>query len=112
MPALLHHLALIKHIYNISVLNRAQTVRNSDCSATLRSHVQRGLYDALGCGIECRGSFVEEEDFGVAEEGAGDGDALALAAGEEGAFCADEGVEGVGEGHLLGALVGAEKERW
>ena len=38
----------------------------------------------LGRFTECGGSFVEKEDLGVAEEGAGDGDALFLTAREEG----------------------------
>jgi hypothetical protein len=56
------------------------------------------LYDALGCGVEGGCGFVEEEDLGVAQEGARDGETLALAAGEEGALCADKGVEAVRKG--------------
>jgi hypothetical protein len=51
----------------------------------------------FGRGVECRGRFVEEQDLWVAEEGAGDGDALFLAAGEGGAFCSDDGVVALGE---------------
>ena len=44
--------------------------------------------------------FVEEKDFRVTEESAGNGDTLALAAGEESALCADESGETVRKGHL------------
>ena len=33
-------------------------------------------------GVEIAGGFVGEDDFGVGDDGAGDGDALLLAAGE------------------------------
>jgi hypothetical protein len=82
MPPLLHHPPLIKHINNIRMLNRTQAVRNRNRRAALRRQVERGLHDAL------RGRV----------ERAGDGYALALAAGEERAFCADEGGEARGEG--------------
>ncbi len=53
-----------------------------------------GLIDrGFGCGIEGRSGFVEDKNFGLAENGAGEGDALALAAGEfSAAACADPGV--------------------
>ena len=46
------------------------------------------------------------QDFGVAQEGAGDGHALALPAGEERAFCADERGEAFWEGHLRVVSIG------
>jgi len=67
-------------------------------------------------GVECRGRFVEEQDLGVAEEGAGDGDALFLAAGEGGAFCSDDGVvalrEGLNEFEDLELLAGGNSLAW
>lgn len=37
MSSLLHDLALVKNIDNIGVLDRAQSMRNGDCRAALRS---------------------------------------------------------------------------
>lgn len=40
-----------------------------------------GLLDGdFALGVECGGGFVEQDDGGVFEDGAGDGDALAFAA--------------------------------
>ena len=78
MSALLYDLALVKDIDHVGVLNCAQAMRDRDCGAALRGGVEGGLYDAFGCGVEGGCGFVEKEDLGVAEEGAGDGYALAL----------------------------------
>ena len=78
VSALLHDLALVKDIDDVCVLNCAQAMRDRDCSAALCGRVEGGLYDAFGCGVEGGCGFVEEKDLGVAEEGAGDGYALAL----------------------------------
>jgi hypothetical protein len=66
MPPLLHHPPLIKHVNNIRVLNRTQTVRNRNSRATLRREVERGLYNTLGCRVERGSGFVKKQDFGVA----------------------------------------------
>jgi hypothetical protein len=52
---------------------------------------QRGLDHALALGIEGGGGFVEEEDGGVLQQGAGDGEALLLSAGKFAALVADDG---------------------
>lgn len=70
-------------------------MRDGDGGAALRGGVECVLDDTFRGGIECGGGFIEEEDLWVAEEGAGDCYALALAAGEEGAFGADKGVEAI-----------------
>jgi hypothetical protein len=83
-----HHHALINHIDDIRLLDRAKSVRNSNRCPPPRRGIQRGLDDLLGLGVQGAGGFVEEEDLGVAEESAGDGETLFLAAGEEGRFAA------------------------
>ena len=57
--------------------------------------VQRRLDEPLGLGVERAGGLVEDQDRGVAEDGAGDGESLALAAGEVRAAFADDGVVAV-----------------
>ncbi len=51
----------------------------------------------LDAGVDGGGRVVEEEEPGVGEDGAGEGDALALAAGEGEAVLADGGVVPVGQ---------------
>jgi hypothetical protein len=76
----LNDLTLIKDIDDISLLDRAETVSHSDGSTTTSSSIQSSLDDLLGLRIQSGSGFVEEEDLGVAEEGAGDGYTLLLAA--------------------------------
>ena len=71
---------------------RRETVGDADDGAVLGKMVDGFLDFGLGLGIEGGGGFVEDEDGGVADKGAGDGDALALAAGESGATFAERGV--------------------
>lgn len=54
---------------------------------------------AFGFVVERAGGFVENQDARVADQGAGDGDALALAAGQAGALFADFGVVAFGKFH-------------
>lgn len=99
MRALLHNASFVKDVDDVCVLDGAETVGDCDGGAALGGEVKSGLDDAFGGRVEGGGGFVEEQDFGVAEECAGDGEALALAAGEEGSFGADEGGEARGKGH-------------
>ena len=61
-----------------------------------------------GFGVEVAGGFVGEDDAGAVDEGAGDGDALALAAGELVGLVVHAGAEvdgfedGLGAGDALG----------
>ena len=90
---------LVKHVNHVGFLDRAEAVRDGDGGSALGGSIESSLDDLLGLGVEGRGGFVEEEDLGVAKEGAGDGDALLLAAGEHAAFAADDGVEAVSVGN-------------
>ena len=57
-------------------------VRDDDDGVALFGEVFEQGHDFFaGFGIEISGGFVGEEDGGIVDEGAGDGDALALAAG-------------------------------
>ena len=69
-----------------------EAMRDDDHGAALHQVGQRGLHQRLALGIERRGGFVENENGRVLEDGAGNGHALALAAGEAEAFLADDGV--------------------
>ena len=52
--------------------------------------------EGFAFGVEGGSCFVENQDIGIFEQGAGDGDALFLAARELGAAGADEGFEAFG----------------
>ena len=55
---------------------------------------EEGVHDgAAGLGVEIAGGFVGEEEGGLVDEGAGDGDALAFAAGELGGAVFEAGFE-------------------
>ena len=77
------------------------------------SWAQAGLDHGFGFGVERAGGFVEDEDARLGQQGAGDGQPLALAAGELDAALADDGVVGFGEalGELVDAGGAAGKEK-
>ena len=59
----------------------------------LRRRVERALDLGFGLGVQRAGRLVEDQDRGVLEDGAGDRDALTLAAGQRRAALADhEGI--------------------
>src|SRR5437868_6688343 len=65
--------------------------------ATGHEPVERFLDQPLAFGVERRGRLVEQQDRRLAQQGAGDGDALALATREARAVLAEEGVEALGQ---------------
>ncbi len=75
----------------------------------LHQAVERRLDGGLALRVDGRERLVEDEDRRVTEERAGDGDALALAAGEPHAPLADDGRVAVGE--PLDERVGAGRAR-
>ena len=50
------------------------------------------LHKHFGFGVELGSGFIEDEDRRILQDGAGDGDALALAAAEAGAAFTDHGI--------------------
>ena len=82
-----------------------EAVGDDEGGAALHEEIEAVLDHGFGLGVEGAGGFVEDEDAGVGEDGAGDGDALALAAGELDAALAYDGVVLLGE--TLGELVDA-----
>lgn len=69
---------------------------DGDGGAVACDAVQGGLHDAFASHVNGAGGFIEDEDFGFADDAAGDGDALALAAGELGACISYLGVVALG----------------
>ena len=97
MGAALDDPAGVEHDDLVGVADRGQPVGDGDGGAAGRQGVDGLLYGALGAGVEGAGGLVEDEDRRVAQDGAGDGEALLLAAGEAVAALADEGVVAVGQ---------------
>lgn len=97
-----HDVAFFQHVDAVGVEDGAEAVRDEQGNlAAFGADVADGPGDfLLGQGVEGGGSFVEEEEFGAAQQGAGDGDALFFAAREFEAPFADGGFEalfGTGE---------------
>ncbi len=60
-------------------------------------------HSACRGGIKVSGGFVAEDEFGLAEEGAADADALTLALREPAGFAGEDVGDAGGGGELLGA---------
>ena len=79
---------------------------DEDGGAAVHDLAEAGEDLLFGVGVYGGEGVVEDEDAGVAEDGAGDGGALLLAAGEGDAALADDGLEAAGELEDLGGDVG------
>ncbi len=80
VAALLGDLAAVEHEDAVAVDHARQAVRQDQRRAALHQAVQRFLDHRLVLGVDGRQRFVEHQDRRVAQQCAGDGDALALAA--------------------------------
>ena len=97
----------------IGAADGGEPVGDDEGGAALHELVEAGLDHGLRFGVERAGGFVENEDARLGKKGAGDGEALALAAGELDAALADDGVVGFREalGELIDAGGAAGKEK-
>jgi hypothetical protein len=89
------HDTFVNHVDHISLLDRRQAMRYSNGRASLSCSVKCRLDHLLGLRVQGRGGLVEQQDLGVAEQGAGDGDTLLLAPREQSCFAANGGGEPV-----------------
>ena len=81
---------------------------DEDRGAALHGFAEAGEDLLFGVGVYAGQGVVEDQDGGIAEDGAGDGGALLLAAGEGDAALADDGAEAAGElEDLVGDVGGA-----
>ena len=93
----------------VGVLGDVGLVGDEDDGVALGVEIVEEGHDLVaGLGVEVSGGLVGEDDGGVVDEGAGDGDALALAAGELVGLVHHAGAEvdalehGLGAGDALG----------
>ena len=76
----LDELAAVHDDQPVSLAQRGQAVGDGDRGAAADQVVERLLNFLLGLGVDRRRCFVEDQDLRVDQQGAGDRDALALAA--------------------------------
>ena len=81
----------------IGIDDGGEAMGDDDGGAVVHELLGGVLDELFGLGIEGGGGLVEDEDAGILEEDAGDGDALALAAGKGDAALADVGFVAVAE---------------
>jgi hypothetical protein len=74
--------------------NRPQPVRNTQKRFPLKALRHRMLNLLVSLKVDGRGSFVADDDAGVADEGSCKRHELSLAKGEVEAFFVDGGIEG------------------
>ena len=88
--------ALVHEDDQVGVAHGGQAVGDDEGGAACAQAVDRFLDARLGLDVERAGRLVEHQDRRVLEDGAGDRDALALAARQLAAALADERVVAVG----------------
>lgn len=78
----LHDATIAHDTDEISRLNGAQPVGDDEHGAPPGGPVERLLHHPLRLCIQSTGGFIQNQDGGVLDQGAGDGDALFLATGQ------------------------------
>ncbi|CAK8736737.1 hypothetical protein SODG_000450 [Sodalis praecaptivus] len=86
-PSLLHHQNFI------GFFDGGQAMGDDQGGPILLQRIQRFLDCPLGFGIQRRGGLVEDKYRAIAQQRAGDGDTLTLAAGEQDAVFADNRIQ-------------------
>src|SRR6185312_5912157 len=76
---------------------RGEPVRDDQHRAPLGDLLHVLLDDAFALVVECAGRLIEDQDARIGDERAGDGDALALPAGQGRSAFADDGVVALGK---------------
>ena len=97
VPALLVDGALLDDGDRVCVLDGGQAVRNHDGGPPHHDAVQRVLHNLLRLRVQRARRLVQQQNGGVLDDGAGDGDALLLPARELQAALACIGVVPVGQ---------------
>ncbi len=96
MGAALDDHALVEHENLIGVNDSRKAVGDDQRGAVFRHPIERVLDILLGVAVEGGGRLVEEQDRWGLEDGAGNGDALLLAAGKFQAALTDFGLVAFG----------------
>jgi len=97
MSSPLHHPSPVNNVNHIRILNRTQSMGNSQRRSSPRSFIQSFLHNFFRFTVKRRGCFVEEKDFGVADESTSDGNTLLLTTGQGRSSSPDNGLVAGGE---------------
>ena len=97
MGSLLHRPALLHDDDQVGIAHRGKPMGDHDRGAALAQPAERDLDGCLALGVERAGRFIEQQDARIAQQGARQSDALALAAGQPLAARADPGGIAVGQ---------------
>src|SRR5947209_851371 len=97
MPSLLDDFAALNHQYGVGMHDGVQPMGDDNGGAVLAEMLDRFLDLLFGFRIKRCGRFVEQDDWGVLHERAGDRDALALSSRQLGAVLADRRVVAEGK---------------
>ena len=82
MGALFEDAAILEHNGPIGARDGAEPVGDDEGRAVADEPLQRLLHRLFRLGVQCRRGLIQDEDAWILQEGARDGDALALAAAE------------------------------
>ncbi len=80
--ALFDDLAVVDHHHVVGVADGAQAVGDDEAGASCHQAQQRFLDARLGARVHAAGGFVQDQNGRVGQDGAGDGQQLALALAE------------------------------
>ena len=101
--------ALLDHGNTIGLLHRRQAVGDHQRRAAGHQPRQSLLDQVLALGVQRAGGLVQQQDRRIGEQGAGDGQALALTAGQAEAGVAQMGLLALRQ--ALDELVGMRRAR-
>lgn len=91
--------AALVHDHNaVGVFDGGQAMGNHQRGAVLHQPIQCRLHRAFGLGVERAGSLIQNQDGGVFQQGAGNGQPLTLPAGQPHAVFANQGVKALRHG--------------
>ncbi|MMZ68205.1 hypothetical protein D1872_308590 [compost metagenome] len=96
MGAAFDQLALIHDQDHVSLLDGRQAVGDDQRGTAFHHMIQRCLDMPLGLGIQDRSCFIENQQRSVLEQGPGNSQALALAAGQQHTVLTHLGIETLG----------------
>ncbi|MNX93450.1 hypothetical protein D3C86_1256330 [compost metagenome] len=88
---------MFHHEDSIRLQDGREPVGDDDGGALMQQAFERLLHQRFAFGVERRGCLVEQQDRRIAQDGAGNGDALALAAGKRHAAFTHLGIISIGE---------------
>ncbi len=111
MGAALDDLAGLEHEDRVAAARGGDAVGDENDGAVRGLALDRREDRRLGLGVDGGERVVEHQDRRLAHEGAGEGDALPLAAGELDAALADDGVEALGS-DCTSARTSASSAAW